>query len=460
MTGSLASPLPEATSGSLHVVSKRRRPHRKSKTGCVDCRRRRVKCDERKPSCQSCVRRHVACIYTVQDQAGGPAVTVLTDDTLGHSPPTPDRASSRLSHETFRTASPQGQVTGPSPAETSLHLQDHSSPSDASFPLRTASTSTFAFGISDLALLHHWTLSTSLSICRESSCTDIWQRVLPEVGFEHPFVAHAVLSLAALHLAHSSGARDGPNVAKAAEHHNQALLGFRQAVTNITEANSEALFLWSLLNMIYVFGFLTQRCDGAVEDRASRVSRKELVLGIEWIPMIRGIEAVLYPTHNYLRFGRLQVIMGLGNWDDLEPAPEAASQGPDSYLCHTRETWKNSSEAETYDRVLRVLRKCWMFIRQFDTMDAATLATWGYNRSWSGPLMFIHFAPDAYFPLLHQRQPPALILFAYFGALLHGITDYWFMEGLGKEIVEVVGDLLGSYWRPWISWPLDVVGLD
>ncbi len=427
-----------------------------------------VQCDEQKPSCHSCVRRRAECIYTVQDHAGSrPAVMEASVS----SPPQPDNVSSRLlSHETppaFQTAPPpppQGQVTEPPPAETFARSQGVSTASAASCPRRTAPTSTSpsTFSIGDLALLHHWTLSTSLSICREASGADMWQRVFPEVGFEHPFVAHAILSLAALHLAHGSSssgaARDGANVARAAAHHNEALLGFRQAVADITDANSEALFIWSLLSMIYVFGFLTERCDAAATDGgASHVSRKELVLGIEWIPMLRGIEAVLYPTHNYLRFGRMQLIMGLGNWDELEPAA-VASQGPDGYLCRTRETWKNSSDAETYDRALRILRKCCMFIRQFDTMDAAALAKWGYNRSWSGPLMFVHFAPDAYFTLLHQRQPPALVLFAFFGALLHGITDYWFVDGLGKEIVEVVGDLLGSYWRPWISWPLDVVG--
>ncbi|KAG7284020.1 hypothetical protein NEMBOFW57_010378 [Staphylotrichum longicolle] len=233
-------------------------------------------------------------------------------------------------------------------------------------------------GLGDLALLHHWTLSTSLSICRESSCADMWQRVFPEVGFEHPFVAHALLSVAALHLAHTSGVGRAANVAKAAEHHNEALLGFRQAVAHITAANSEALFIWSMLSMIYVFGFLTQRsADGALAATGpSPMTRKELVLGVEWIPMIRGIEAVLYPTHDYLRLGRMQVMLSLGNWDELEPGAVPAP-GPDGYLFKTRETWKNSNDAETYDGALRILRKCWMFIRQFDTMDATALAAWG-----------------------------------------------------------------------------------
>ncbi|KAM0285193.1 hypothetical protein ACHAQH_001624 [Verticillium albo-atrum] len=286
--------------------------------------------------------------------------------------------------------------------------------------------------------------------------TNIWQHVFPEIGFEYPFVTHAILGLAALHLARTHGLEDSHHIVKAAEHHNEALRGFRSSVANLTEENSEALFVWSVLNMIYVFGISTHRGTKAAEHTPFRSSRKDLALGVEWIPMLRGIDAILVPTHNYLRFGRMSVMMNLGNWDVLDPGP-LASEGIDGYLCQTRESWQDSADAETYDEVLRILRKCVHFIQQFETMDAPSLASWGYNKSWSGPLMFIHFAPHAYIPLLHQRQPPALILFSYFGALVHGINRFWFMEGLGKEIVEVVDDLLGSYWTPWISWPLEYV---
>ncbi|KAK4039290.1 sterol uptake control protein 2-like protein 1 [Parachaetomium inaequale] len=452
MNGSLASPSPAATPGSLHGPVKRRRAHHKTKTGCTDCRRRRVKCDEKKPSCRACVRRRVPCNYTVEGR-------VVTDASL-ELPPTPYTAASRLS--SHLPSPPQRPFTEPPlTAATPAHPQGHS-----------AHSSTFS--TEDLALHHHWTVSTSLSIAREPSCADIWQRVFPEVGFHHPFVTHAILSLAALHLAHSSsssrrhageGTRESDAyVARAAEYHNAGLRGFRQSVADgIAEANSEALFVWSLLNMIYVFGMF--RCQAP--RNAPRA--KDLVLGVEWIPMTRGIEAVLAPTHNHLRFGRMRRLVSVGNWDELEPGPPAGSSSRggrvDACLCRARETWTDQNggsdaAAETYDEALRILRKCRMYIEQFETMDAATLAEWGYNRAWAGPLMFVHFVPHAYFTLLHQRQPPALVLFAYFGALLHGVDDFWYMEGLGKEIVEVVGDLLGSYWRPWISWPLEFVGLD
>lgn len=319
-----------------------------------------------------------------------------------------------------------------------------------------AAASANAFNISDLALLHHWTLDTSLTICRAPEHRELWQRWFPEIGFEHPFVTHAILSIAALHLAHADGSRDGGHVLRAAEHHNEALWGFRQSAAHITDSNSEALFVWSLLNMVYVFGASAHH-GVAGGPPPSPGSRKDAILGVEWIPMIRGIEAVLQPTHNYLRFGRMKALMSLGNWEEIVPGQPAAHQA-DGYMCNAQGTWEHSNDAETYNKVLWILRKCFLFTEQFHSMDAASLAEWGYNRSWSGPLMFIHFAPQAYFTLLHQRQPPALILFAFFGSLLHSINDFWFIDGLGKEIVQVVDDLLGSYWRPWISWPLECVG--
>jgi hypothetical protein len=92
---------------------------------------------------------------------------------------------------------------------------------------------------------------------------------------------------------------------------------------------------------------------------------------------------------------------------------------------------------------------------QFKHMSEAELAQWGYNQAWSAPFIFIGVAPEAFFQLLRQRQPPALVLFAHFGSLLYGNRNYWFIGDLGKKIIEVVDELLGSYWRPYISWPLE-----
>ncbi|KAI1910523.1 hypothetical protein LOZ58_001567 [Ophidiomyces ophidiicola] len=40
-----------------------RRPHRKSRTGCGNCKKRRVKCDEKKPHCNKCESYGISCDY-------------------------------------------------------------------------------------------------------------------------------------------------------------------------------------------------------------------------------------------------------------------------------------------------------------------------------------------------------------------------------------------------------------
>ncbi|KAH7237761.1 uncharacterized protein BKA55DRAFT_597197 [Fusarium redolens] len=370
-----------------------RKPHKKSKNGCLDCRKRRVK-------------------------RGTPNMPVM-------------RAPPNLSTRTSASAS------------VSLQSLGH--------------TTTQTLELNQLHLLHHWTISTSVDLCRCPKTLYIWQEALPQIGIRYPFVLHALLGLAALHIAHQSPTDRTRSWLVGMYHHNEALTGFQKEISIITEENSEALFTWSICNVLYVFAISNpfhEAVDGI--PTSSILAQKEKVLGTEWIPMIRGMEAVLEPTHNYLRFGRMKAIMSLGNWYELDPDQD--SQGPeDACFCRVRETWSNSDCAEIYEEALQILRKCRLYSSQFRDMDSETRNSWGYNKEWSGPLMFIHFAPDSYFSLLRQRQPPSLILFSLFGALLHSVRNYWFLEGWGKAIVEVIADVLGSYWKEWLLWPLQVV---
>ncbi|PLB54468.1 putative C6 transcription factor [Aspergillus steynii IBT 23096] len=49
-----------------------RRPHKKSRAGCITCKKRRVKCDERKPLCHRCEVRGVECNYAPDSDKSSP----------------------------------------------------------------------------------------------------------------------------------------------------------------------------------------------------------------------------------------------------------------------------------------------------------------------------------------------------------------------------------------------------
>lgn len=119
-----------------------RRPHKKSRQGCADCRARRVKCSEDKPRCRQCARRDIPCIYRTTK---------------------PDTAPSPPLNNNSDTA-PYGATSVSWPSPDTSSSQEH-------------------FTARDLALLHRWTTVTSRSIVNdETHLLHFWQIVFPEVG--------------------------------------------------------------------------------------------------------------------------------------------------------------------------------------------------------------------------------------------------------------------------------------
>jgi hypothetical protein len=147
------------------------------------------------------------------------------------------------------------------------------------------------------------------------------------------------------------------------------------------------------------------------------------------------------------------------DWDDFDPDAQAQSE-EDDRLLSLSETWANysASDAEVYKETLHTLRRCRAWANRFAAMrEAGTLQEELYNHEWSSPFMWIHISPERYFVLLQQRQPPALLMFAYFGALLHQLDHYWWVRGWGRSVVGAVDEVLGPFWQDRMEPPKQAV---
>lgn len=308
----------------------------------------------------------------------------------------------------------------------------------------------------DLVLVHHWTIHTSRSLVNSPDLDHYWHTIFPQLGFQYPFVLHAILSIASLHLAYTRPSERTERMLESTRYHNTALKGFIESLNGISISNCHGLFACATLNIIYVFGMHGNLNDGT-ETNADDRHKSAQILGEDWIPIIRGIQAVLAPMYDHIKLGVLGPLLDLDNWEGIDPdtVPEAELQP----FRDVQETWSKNNDSEVYDRSLYLLRKAFAYTKQFESPPSGDHPGWGYNRSWSAPLIWLYSAPEEYFTLLHQRQPPALILFAHCGALLHTIDRIWFAEGWGSSIVRVVSEVLGSYWSPWLKWPRGKVGL-
>ncbi|RMZ46620.1 hypothetical protein CA14_008211 [Aspergillus flavus] len=386
-----------------------RRTHRKSRLGCSECKRLRIKCSEAKPICTSCQRRKVACVY--------PAASV---------------ESTNASRQCLLrdTANPESQTRTMHPCKSKMPIVAPTS----------LQTPPMLFDMVDMALLHHWTLQTSPEIFKDATVDHVWQKTVPRIAVEHPFVMHSLLCLAALHKASLEARCQAELTLVAASHYDKAIGWFREALTCIDQRNCHAVFAMAIMNTFYVF----KNSGGAVGDIVSTAtSRRPGFLSIDWVFVARGIGTVLESTLECVQTGPLSSLFSIGNWETVDPAFESSSA--DTALLSLRQIWRGESDEAVYDQTLLELRRA-----PAHRTDM---------RYWSGPFKWLHVIPSMYLLRLNQRQPTALVIFAYFGALVHNLDSLWWAKGCGKRIVQEVVEVIGPYWDNFLEWPQLEVGL-
>ncbi|RXG43812.1 hypothetical protein VDGE_02871 [Verticillium dahliae] len=177
-----------------------RRSHKKVRTGCKNCKARKVKqCDEKKPECTQCLKYGVLC----------------DSDTAVSAP-----------------AEPEPEPPRPEP-EMELDMLD-------------------------LELMFHWSTETCTTLTRDPTVNKFWQINVPKIGFRCDYVMRSMLSLAALHMAYVCPSREAELLERSVRHHEVATRGVAAVVTSVEQVSragdqqlADDLFLFSILTMFY-----------------------------------------------------------------------------------------------------------------------------------------------------------------------------------------------------------------
>lgn len=333
-----------------------------------------------------------------------------------------------------------------------------SDPYPTSYQSNVATNSSL-YTLSDLALLHHWTMLTSPNIVQSPSVNYIWQAGFPQFAFTNGALMSRILSIAALHRAYVEPVNRHSVLLVAGQHHSRAIMGLMESLQDNNGSNSEnATFANAVLTFFYAFisfGPLYND-EHAGENAAAHTSR---VLGASWIPLVRGLAPVIERVREQVTAGPLGSLLDITKWMELHPDTEDDTD--DRLIDLTRDLWRKGSysneDKDAYDQALLALRRCNIWLKQSESWcddDSPRKANYG---PWSAPFIWISITPEAFFTLLEQRQAPAMIMFACFGALIHRMNHYWWIEGCGKSIVEVVDQCLGPYWNDWLDWAKRIV---
>ncbi|KAL9948267.1 hypothetical protein ACHAP6_001290 [Verticillium nonalfalfae] len=109
-------------------------------------------------------------------------------------------------------------------------------------PLPASSDDMWA--LSGLELMHHFTISTAHTLSFRLDVRHIWRCRFPQIGYDHPFVMHGLLSLAALHkaaLSSGSSERREQYLDLAAYHQGLGMATFMAGIANINAGNWKPL---------------------------------------------------------------------------------------------------------------------------------------------------------------------------------------------------------------------------
>ncbi|KAH6678937.1 hypothetical protein F5X68DRAFT_263908 [Plectosphaerella plurivora] len=428
-----------------------KRPHKKSRAGCLNCKKRKVKCNEARPVCNNCTLRNVDCVYPDAKGAAG-FLASRSGTTLGST----SRAGS-VSRTQVVSSSSSPQSEGFDVTVTVVR-----EPLFIPAPVRDTT---------DLKLMWYYTTNTFASFltvrnAREQRIDDILKITIPAFAFEHPFLMDTLLSLSAIQLQLDPAPGQAIDVEPARIYHYRARAfeGYRRAVEEARPETYPALMACSLLLI------------GLASQTFREPDSKDLFV-LDWMVLWRGIGIVfeLIKAKGLLQSGIAELFCRPPI--DLD---QAALHIPNSLLFMVSSTIASSASAlstpgdymqagldeydlendaesassrDTYYAALRYLGSLYRELRNgFGPRLNLRAITW------------FTYLPRHFIQLATARRPRALLIIAHYLMFLKLVRGTWWVDGItDREIPSIARLFLGldrrirDWSAPYMAAPLAVV---
>lgn len=412
-----------------HGQSSKRRPHRKSRNGCLHCKQRHVKCDERRPACGNCTTTSRECSFLALQPAAHPG--------SGPGAVTPDPSSSAGTTP----------ASGTWESHTSTHAHSISdgggeSPPTAAPALPALPVSPLLFEIRHLLLVHHFdTVMMKDLLITGATGDDHAAGSISETIFRSataaPYLLVEALAFSAAHLStlQTDPAERAETLQTAEELQTRALGLFNQTQACLTEDNCLSMFIFtSFIGMHSLFDALT-----AAAGLSGFLSKF-----VQYLRIHRGVRIIagqswqfILNTNTYIR----RVADGLDRAQETSRAAYDESDRLMELLSRSRETVSESVFTICADAI--------------QTLQAVSKQHRGLPKHMQ-PHITISWPiriSSEYVGLLEQRQPIALIVLTYWAILLHRDRDFWVFHTAGQSLITSVAEYLGSYWDEWLETP-------
>lgn len=380
-----------------------RRAHTKSRLGCSQCRKRRVKCNEEVPHCSSCVQRGEKCVY-------------LRFPTKSASNPAP------------KTSTPP--ITSTSPSDVSTH---HSSPApNIGQPSHGQEPIWSPDRTRELELLHHWCLRTSKDFTPD--LVELFQDYLVKVALKNSHLMNALLALSSFHIACETNdpavSRDFTSTGMG--YHTRAVSDLRAVLGSLSPESCDPVFASSTLIMVCVMisPFLPVGHNRTFNFTAEAI--------LPLADILRGLGLVIETSQRKVQQGPLSGIFNVA-WPSL---PHSTVSPILEDLRKFNAGKSDSATAPVFEHAIQALQK--------KILDSTAIFPW------------IALAGLEFIEHLRLQSSVAMAIFMVWGALMHMADDQWWARFSGKHLVNETSTILSlrdDDFRGIITWCRQEVGL-
>ncbi|KAL4795207.1 hypothetical protein BDV19DRAFT_389340 [Aspergillus venezuelensis] len=427
---------------SSYIGKTARKSHTKSRLGCANCKKRRIKCDEDKPACRNCLRHSVECDYTSGQpisragwaNADHNALTFISSSATNFEPP--KRAHSRRPIATAASTSSTSSAIANKP---------------------------FQFNATDLALFHHFMTCPDLGAGQKE-----WQTQMTRWGFQHHYFLRLLLAFSGFHLARDPTqvqqivGHDVDYAAEAEKHYEIAVGEAASVVPQITGCNGQVIYTGA----VFIFTCSLARGPSPGEylgfrDDGGGAGCLALFMGVRSILEICSnvLSLDVSTSHSY-QFGdknqhpystALELPIPPPNPLQPQPGTTAADYLEQLRLLIDSTYPSDQSTHLDYTRLLHNLQQIYALAHPPPESPAERIGNFPHIFGW------LYMLPDSVLQDLQCRGQLALTMFAYFTVLLKDMDVAWFIRGWPEHIIDGCWRHLDEFHRQFIVWPMQKV---
>ncbi|OHW90251.1 C6 zinc finger domain-containing protein [Colletotrichum incanum] len=377
--------------------SGKRIAHKKSRTGCQNCKRRRVKCDEYQPSCARCDRLQLQCYYMFSGK------------------------QSPHHHN--------GEVDIP-------RLQQRPSAS-------VLDDEKNIFNFLQLELLHTYDMFTWTALPWSLVLGDFWRVSVPSLALKHEYLMKALLAIPALQLAKLRPERRGLYISTALDYYRTASETARDILHNVSESDGVPLFLFSALSVLIVLGIPQRSVIGTISDDDASF--------YDMIGILQGMKGLLDDLSENISKSSLAPLISYGaeRWafqqhhDQSELEFQRNREPLDDFQALLSRRNLESDTLAVYNQVIERLRDANKCVYVWEGADA---------------LVWIYRSLGDFVPLLGAKKQEALVLLAHFAVILNRCETQWWLHGWAYHIMSSVYQNLDEDHKMWVYGPANEIG--